>query len=826
MLQMFSNLTSYVACKNHAAIRFTQKQRYPAPSFRHDPLVSVLIVTHNSQEYLSALARALEQQSYHSFELIIVDNASTDNSIEESQRLFQNSSFAVTITKCPANSGFAGGCNLALHESQGELIALLNTDAIPEKDWLLELVHALRLNPWAAVASPKILFNGYFQRINLFFPSPVIIALKPIVQSLTYPKIFLRTGTQEGVDSIRSNPHGCISFDLPSETKFIPLLITPVDEPEFIHTNTPSSAESSSPQLRVESEANMTYVSIPWGSWTGNDPLTISIPKGAPQFRIVNNAGSTSGRILDHPKDRGFGNIDCSYYDHPIRTSRFCGCAPLIRRSAVIDRQLFSKEFFAYYEDSDLGRWLIQNKRGESIYWPRAVVSHYHSSTIGEKSPAWTYLTQRSWILYQQLGLPAHQPSKSRLSYLNRILNDLASQARQDLVNSNLLEIIRQQDISFLAGIQAGNNQLKSTRRKAIGVYNLYWNTRGGGESHALAVAAALHKQYPDSDIYLISETDFDLDELGKYFSIDISGLRKLTTCKVTSNLTERFWLFINSTSHSPLLSRALNSWYIVSFPHRTLFGHWLNGYKLLCNSQYTRYHCRLRWGAQDAHILYPVLQFDPKDMIAIDEIQIHKQPYAIAVGRFTRRGHAKNQHHIISAFNQACKRKQSSSTYWRLQLIGSLETSNYEDCCYFKDLESQIQNSHFKDRIQLITNAARHELERSLNQALIYVHATGLDAPKSKPEMQEHFGIAPVEAALRGCIPLVYDQAGPAEVTRQTGCGHQFCDKDDLTKKFELLMNQPLEILRKESEKTALSSQRWVLQNQKIPFDQLLVSD
>lgn len=822
-IKRFSTLKSYLSRKNKAAIRFLKKRRYPTPSFRHDPLVSVLIVTHNSQRHLSDLFNSLAQQSYSSFEVIFVDNASSDGTIEGINELINHAIFPVKVIESDFNHGFAAGCNLALDKSDGELIALLNTDATPEKDWLLELVHALRLNPWAAVATPKVLFNGYFIRIKLFFPYPVRLDLSALIQSLSYPKIFIRSGIQEGLESVRSNPHGCISFDLPFDTKALNLLIQPVTEAEFLLPNTPYPVEQSSPQLRIESEASTNYISIPWRCWIGDQQLTIPIPNDSPRFRLINNAGSTSGRISDQPKDRGFANIDCSYYDHPIRTSRFCGCAPMLRREAIIDRTLFVKQFFAYYEDSELGRWLIQNKRGETIYWPRSIVNHYHSSTLGEKSPTWTYLTQRSWLLYHQLGLPAHQPSTAELQDINHRLLHLAETAKLKSVDNCLIDYLQKQDQDFLIEIHAGKNRLMSLGRKAIGIFNLYWNTRGGGESHALALAASLRQQYPDADIYLLSETDFDLDSLGQYFNIDVTGFRKLTTSKVTKNLTKRFWLFINSTSHSSLLSLAEHSWYIVSFPHHVVSRSWLKGYKLLCNSKYTQEHCKLRWGSQQSEVVYPVLHFKSKDMISAAAVEQKKQAFIIGVGRFTRRGHAKNQHHIISAFDKVCKSEPAIDTYWQLLLIGSLETSNYEDCCYFNDLQEQISNSPFGNRIQLITNAPRNELDKALDHALIYIHATGLKAPASKPEMQEHFGIAPVEAALRGCIPLVYHLAGPAEVIHQTGCGHPFNDEVDLAKQLGLLMEQPLPQLRRQAVQTAQASQRWVCQHQNIPFDRLL---
>src|SRR5439155_20880659 len=52
--------------------------------------------------------------------------------------------------------GFVAAVNAGLAAARGEVLALLNNDAVPDPDWLGELVGALERNPWASMAASKL----------------------------------------------------------------------------------------------------------------------------------------------------------------------------------------------------------------------------------------------------------------------------------------------------------------------------------------------------------------------------------------------------------------------------------------------------------------------------------------------------------------------------------------------------------------------------------------------------------------------------------------------------------------------------------------------
>ena len=95
------------------------------------PLVSVIIPVYNDAERLSLCLKALEQQTYTSYEVIVVDNGSRDDSAETVCRSFENVTFTTQLKQ-----GSYAARNKGLSFAEGEIIAFTDSDCIPEPTWL------------------------------------------------------------------------------------------------------------------------------------------------------------------------------------------------------------------------------------------------------------------------------------------------------------------------------------------------------------------------------------------------------------------------------------------------------------------------------------------------------------------------------------------------------------------------------------------------------------------------------------------------------------------------------------------------------------------
>jgi GT2 family glycosyltransferase len=117
------------------------------------PLVSIIIVNWNGRKWLDKCLRSLEVQTYKHFEIIFVDNASSDDSIAYVRENFPE----VTIVETGSNLGFAGGNIAGLEKSSGDYILLLNNDTWVTETYLENLVEAFDIYPDAGSVQSKII---------------------------------------------------------------------------------------------------------------------------------------------------------------------------------------------------------------------------------------------------------------------------------------------------------------------------------------------------------------------------------------------------------------------------------------------------------------------------------------------------------------------------------------------------------------------------------------------------------------------------------------------------------------------------------------------
>jgi hypothetical protein len=117
------------------------------------PQVSIIIPHHAGTEILLAcLASIASDPSYPASETVIVDNGSSDGSVEEARRRFPG----IRVIRLEKNQGYAGGCNRGIEATRGKYLLFLNNDTELEPGWLRELVRAAEADPGVGACQPKI----------------------------------------------------------------------------------------------------------------------------------------------------------------------------------------------------------------------------------------------------------------------------------------------------------------------------------------------------------------------------------------------------------------------------------------------------------------------------------------------------------------------------------------------------------------------------------------------------------------------------------------------------------------------------------------------
>lgn len=129
------------------------------------PLVSIVILNYNGMKFIDRCLRSVLSTDYPNFEVIFVDNASTDGSLEHAKNKF-GQDFRLKFVVNDRNYGFARGNNIGLEHARGEYIVFLNNDTEVDPNWLKELIKVMGSDPGIGVAQSKLLIMHERKRID------------------------------------------------------------------------------------------------------------------------------------------------------------------------------------------------------------------------------------------------------------------------------------------------------------------------------------------------------------------------------------------------------------------------------------------------------------------------------------------------------------------------------------------------------------------------------------------------------------------------------------------------------------------------------------
>lgn len=126
--------------------------------FEDEPLVSIIILNRNGLGHLQRLFKDFDEKTnYSNYEIIVVDNASCDESVE----FLHSLDLPITVIENSTNVSFSKGNNDASKAAEGEYLLLLNNDIEPTYGWLNELVGCMLNNENVGAVGAKLLFPYY-----------------------------------------------------------------------------------------------------------------------------------------------------------------------------------------------------------------------------------------------------------------------------------------------------------------------------------------------------------------------------------------------------------------------------------------------------------------------------------------------------------------------------------------------------------------------------------------------------------------------------------------------------------------------------------------
>ena len=101
-----------------------------------EPKISIVILNYNAGQLLLDCVESIKNTDYKNYEIIVVDNASKDNSHKECKKKFPE----IKLIENDKNLGYCEGNNVGLRKVEGKFVVILNPDTLVESKWLKELV--------------------------------------------------------------------------------------------------------------------------------------------------------------------------------------------------------------------------------------------------------------------------------------------------------------------------------------------------------------------------------------------------------------------------------------------------------------------------------------------------------------------------------------------------------------------------------------------------------------------------------------------------------------------------------------------------------------
>lgn len=169
-----------------------------------DPLVSIIVITYNSEKYVIETLESAKAQTYRNIELIITDDCSTDNTLEICKSWLAENSYnfkRTEIITVKNNTGIASNCNRGLYAAKGEWVNFIAGDDMLYENRIQECIKRVHENTSIKILFSNVAINGKLTpktiKKEVFFSMQPYNQYKELLKRniLTAPAVFINRET-------------------------------------------------------------------------------------------------------------------------------------------------------------------------------------------------------------------------------------------------------------------------------------------------------------------------------------------------------------------------------------------------------------------------------------------------------------------------------------------------------------------------------------------------------------------------------------------------------------------------------------------------------